>query len=629
MIAGETSDGGERVERRKRSKKYARGAAVLIATLVLAAPMPVLAQGAENATQARALARVTAEVSPDEQQVVLAAKGASASSATSLVFDVWAEEAGEEAAVRRGAKQLDDGSWTSTVFISPETPSEPGVPRYCKVAGAVHRLYNPFTGQHLYTSEVGEAESIIQSGWSYEGVAWIEPEDERAAEPVYRLYNPTSGDHFYTMDSGEYDALSEVGWRPEGVGFRSDPDSAQPVYRLFNPYAEIGTHHYTTSETEREDLVSLGWQEEGTSWFGAGVNADGTWSLPSGNRPLSAPGAYHVEALAILDDGTETPLGEATFSVSAPSASASIVNVNEEDASFDVVVGDVHSATGVAEVLVPVWGADDQRDIVWYPAEPQEDGTYLAHVRAADHAYARAYTAHAYVRAGNGLLVNVAQATCALELQNLVYLAGGPKTYTLSIVNPGPASSVTMPTWSEDGGQDDLVWYEATQEGDRWTATIDATNFLHSGRCITHVYVDGELREPFSFTVSPKEVLTRRQRAIINAALNTPSIGYGYCAGWVSIVLMNAGQPYNLSDDANDMYYRLSKTNLDELLPGMCIAVSTHSHTPAGRRWGHVGIYLGDGVVVDEFGYIRRSDLDWWVSYYGDLVPVRFGFLEY
>ncbi len=616
------------MERRRQIQKWARRVAVLVAALVLVAPVPALAKGAEDVAQAEAVASVGVEVSPDEREIALSASGRGASTAASLAFDIWPEGGDPANAVRHGAVKLADGTWTARVFIAPETPFEPGVPRHCRIERAVHGLYNPYTGQHFFTADVDEADGLSRGGWRYEGVAWIEPEAGTDAPPVYRLYNPWTGDHYFTMSEEEYEELPASGWIPEDVAFSSDPASAQPIYQLFNPYEKIGTHYFTTNPEEVEELASCGWREEDICWYGASVNADASWSLPSGNAPVGEPGSYRVAAVAIAEDGTETPLGETTCSVTSPTASVAIEHVDEASGSFDVVVRDVQSATGVLQVQVPVWSAADQHDIIWYAANPQEDGTYRVTVRAASHGYACAYTAHVYVRCANGLLVHTAEATATLELRDLVYLSGGPNTYTLTIVNPGPASSVKMPVWSEDGGQDDLVWYEATWQGDRWSATINTSNLLHSGHCIAHIYVDGEMRKGFDFNVSAKEVLTRRQRAIIKASEELPSFGYGYCAGWVSTVLANAGYPVRESGNANDMYYRLHLTDPGELLPGMVVAVSTHSRTYAGSRWGHVGIYLGNGTVVDDVGYIRHSALDWWLSWYGDRVPVRFGFLE-
>ena len=84
--------------------------------------------------------------------------------------------------------------------------------------GAVrmHRLYNPNTGEHLYSGDVLEKNSLVTEGWSYEGVAWYAP--GYSFFPVYRLYNPNAGDHHYTMDAVERAHLINVGWSDEGIG---------------------------------------------------------------------------------------------------------------------------------------------------------------------------------------------------------------------------------------------------------------------------------------------------------------------------------------------------------------------------------------------------------------------------
>lgn len=130
--------------------------------------------------------------------------------------------------------------------------------------GAVLRLYNRWTGEHLFTTDAKEARGLIDTGWSYENAAWMEP-DEGVA--IYRLYNRYSGDHAYSTDLEEIVEMTAQGWVNEGVKLLGG-DGA-PVYRLFNPNAETGTHHYTTGERERDALVNLGWRYEGVAWRAA------------------------------------------------------------------------------------------------------------------------------------------------------------------------------------------------------------------------------------------------------------------------------------------------------------------------------------------------------------------------
>ena len=86
---------------------------------------------------------------------------------------------------------------------------------------------------------------------------------------MYRLYNPYTGEHFYTSSTDERDSLVLVGWKDEGKGWVA-PSSGAKVYRLYNPYVEGGDHHYTLSADERDHLVSVGWKDEGVAWYGIG-----------------------------------------------------------------------------------------------------------------------------------------------------------------------------------------------------------------------------------------------------------------------------------------------------------------------------------------------------------------------
>ena len=134
-------------------------------------------------------------------------------------------------------------------------------------ARTMYRLYNEWSGEHLYTADASERDGLVKLGWTYEGEGWTAP---ASGEAVYRLYNPYApmGDHHYTMSKTEYDTLVRAGWRGEGVAWYSAPKTGTPLYRLFNRFAESCTHHYTTSAEERDSLVKIGWTDEGIAWYG-------------------------------------------------------------------------------------------------------------------------------------------------------------------------------------------------------------------------------------------------------------------------------------------------------------------------------------------------------------------------
>lgn len=123
------------------------------------------------------------------------------------------------------------------------------------------------------------------------------------------------------------------------------------------------------------------------------------------------------------------------------------------------------------------------------------------------------------------------------------------------------------------------------------------------------------------------EASSEVQKKIVDAAFITPSPGPGWCAMWVSQVYQNAGLGY-IGGNANDMYQNYTFTSdRSKLKVGMLVAVeSSSSGSTAGLTYGHVGIYIGDGKVIDNIGHIRVTTLDDWIATFCKHHPVGFGF---
>lgn len=190
----------------------------------------------------------------------------------------------------------------------------PNATKYFEVAHAaeaykaVHRLYNPNSGDHHYTTEVSEKVFLENVGWNYEGIGWFAA--AQSESPVYRLYNPNAYcfNHHYTMDKNEREFLLNVGWKNEGIGWYSCNDSGRiPVFRVYNPNS--GEHHYTKDEKEKNYLVSLGWNDEGVAWYGFPASTDngGTSGGSTGGNTEPTESTRDLYAYKTTKYMSETP----------------------------------------------------------------------------------------------------------------------------------------------------------------------------------------------------------------------------------------------------------------------------------------------------------------------------------
>ena len=89
----------------------------------------------------------------------------------------------------------------------------------------------------------------------------------KGGKPVYRLYEPKTGEHLYTMDENEKAKLLSEGWNYEGVAFNSAGEDEVAQYRLHNPNATCGAYHFTGSKEERDILINAGWEYQGIGWY--------------------------------------------------------------------------------------------------------------------------------------------------------------------------------------------------------------------------------------------------------------------------------------------------------------------------------------------------------------------------
>ncbi len=140
--------------------------------------------------------------------------------------------------------------------VDPENPDDPERPS----SGRIGRFYNPNSGEHFYTRDRSEGESLKRAGWNAEGECFGFAE---AGTPIYRVYNPNIGDHFFTADKEEAENCIRAGWKDEGIAWYTDPLTTT-AYRLYNPNS--GRHFFTENEAEAKNLVALGWNDEGMAW---------------------------------------------------------------------------------------------------------------------------------------------------------------------------------------------------------------------------------------------------------------------------------------------------------------------------------------------------------------------------
>lgn len=153
---------------------------------------------------------------------------------------------------------------------------------------------------------------------------------------------------------------------------------------------------------------------------------------------------------------------------------------------------------GYERMRFATWGDENgQDDLVWYDAELDEDYFWEAVVPLSRHHTSGIYQILAYATI-NGEEVFVKNGNVYVEYaakpQLAVILSDDAESMTISFRDDG-YEQVQFPTWSDENGQDDLIWYNAELDASgRWTVTVDLRRHKPGNAYTIHVYVtkDGE-----------------------------------------------------------------------------------------------------------------------------------------
>lgn len=228
-------------------------------------------------------------------------------------------------------------------------------------------------------------------------------------------------------------------------------------------------------------------------WYNASRQSNGTYIADVQITNHREFGKYVVHGYYETLDGSLHFIGATGFEVTKRpmAAQVQITDVNRTAGSFRVMATGVTSLAGIERVRIPVWCAGDQSDIVWYTASKVSEGVYAVNVKVSQHmSHFGNYKAHVYVIARNGGQAFVGGASASISPLNYVYTHQISSTQQEVGILGASGSRVQFPTWSNQNGQDDIVWYEGVNRGNgKWNTVVDSARHSSGGAYTTHVYI--------------------------------------------------------------------------------------------------------------------------------------------
>ena len=234
--------------------------------------------------------------------------------------------------------------------------------------------------------------------------------------------------------------------------------------------------------------------------------------------------AYKLYEWDAVSNTTNSVLENEGVESQNPKADLAITGLNNATSSYNLVISNLVAPRGFKEVLVPTWSEKNgQDDIIWYKAAKQANGDYKVTVRSSNHkGDSGLYNSHVYLVDNDGKYIGLGGKQVTLDItktQGTLTITNNDKnrgTFDVlitNLTNPSGISGVLIPVWSEQNGQDDLVWHNATkQEDGSYKVTISASQHKwNSGKYIVHGYIVDASGKNIGFGATSADVVAPKK----------------------------------------------------------------------------------------------------------------------
>ena len=353
---------------------------------------------------------------------------------------------------------------------------------------------------------------------------------------------------YYVQKDGQ---LTGVGGTTTQVFIGKTPEQLKPKasFAIENNNVNAGTFDAVITNISaplgvKEVLVpswSLDGGQDDLIWHKATKQSDGSYRVTiKASEHKGNKGNYRADAYIVDNSNNRHYISEKVVSVdyARPSGVLTIENNNTATGTFDAVVRNIVAPTGLKEVLVPSWSLDGgQDDLIWHKATKQSDGSYRVTIKASEHKGNKGnYRADAYIVDNSNnrhyisekvVSVDYARPSGVLTIENNNTATGTFDAVVRNIVAPTGLKEVLVPSWSLDGGQDDLIWHKATRQADgSYRVTIKATDHKNStGKYRADAYIVDDSNKRFYLTEKVVEVTQTRPRASLVIENNNADLG--------------------------------------------------------------------------------------------------------
>jgi surface antigen len=254
--------------------------------------------------------------------------------------------------------------------------------------------------------------------------------------------------------------------------------------------------------------------QDDLKWYTAQRQANGTYTARIFLKHHQFnTGAYSIHLYTKDSSGRMSFISHSEVSISSqhvpsqPSPVYAIENLDANRGKYQISVQEPATSKPIQSVQVATWSMDKQANLKWRTASLQA-GKYQVAVDFQEHLnHSGLYQNHVYVTYTDGSKtgyalepVNLTSARLPVQFSSKLATIG---TIQTTFSNVYDTQSLSFAVWSDENGQDDLRWYDASKLADKtYTGKVLLANHSGVGKYHVHAYQGGRGLGAFSMDIT-------------------------------------------------------------------------------------------------------------------------------
>lgn len=305
----------------------------------------------------------------------------------------------------------------------------------------------------------------------------------------------------------------EVDGQRQGLGGRTFTTEKPPL-TVASSVSDTGflNLHLTNVPNTSSDIIVPVWSnslgQDDLYWHKAHKQEDGSYQLtvPLKHHHYRAD-LYHLHIYGWEEDSDQLKaLAAQKFQVKEehlPSREEqepqlTLVAIDQGQGLYQVQIEDRPKSKPIKSLDIAVWSEGDRSNLHWYKVESTDSQPLISQIDLRHHqALAGHYQTHVYInyqdgsRSGHALdTLDFSQFKLEVSASSKYLGEGRFQLDTYDLYSPGP---IRYAIWSEEGGQDDLRWYQAKQVASgHYQYQLDLQDHKATGLYHLHVYRWGQ-----------------------------------------------------------------------------------------------------------------------------------------